>query len=137
MEEGSKCLEDGCDGAMEYPPVENCSCHINPPCGACTGQRLTCTDCGAQEERYDPPAVVYEAPLAPIMRYKQETDLGDGKRLFDCRYDGSSGSTMVWTGRYEGNVTSADIMKAFGDGTFGHRGPSIYGGHFKYTLITD
>ena len=41
--EGDKCPH--CGGLIEFEPVENCSCHINPPCGACTSARLTCTNC--------------------------------------------------------------------------------------------
>lgn len=65
------------------------------------------------------------------------TDLGEGKRIFDYDYDSRSGSTMVWRGRYEGDVTAEDIIKHFGDGTFGHRGPSLGHGRFTYTKITD
>lgn len=68
---------------------------------------------------------------------KPSHDLGDGKRIFDYKYDSSSGSTMEYTGRYEGHVKPEDIIQALGDGTFGHRGPKMYGGHFTYTKITD
>jgi hypothetical protein len=69
------------------------------------------------------------------------TDLGDGKRLVNWSYDSRSGSTMVYTGKYEGAVTAQDIFTRFGDGTFGHRGPTLCGddksGRFTYTKITD
>lgn len=49
IEEGDICPE--CTrGIMEYPEVENCSCHITPPCSACTGLKLTCDDCGMDED---------------------------------------------------------------------------------------
>lgn len=35
-----------CQGVMGYGPVENCSCHINPPCGWCEANPLTCDTCG-------------------------------------------------------------------------------------------
>ncbi len=44
-EEGELCNRDGCQGTMEYPLAENCSCHINPPCSSCTSVLLTCTEC--------------------------------------------------------------------------------------------
>lgn len=48
---------------------------------------------------------------------------------------------MVWTGRYRGPVKPSDIIKHFGSGTFGHRGPTMTGnadgGHFSFTQITD
>lgn len=51
FDEGDICFrrtEDGyrCIGVMKFPEVENCSCHINPPCYAHTENKLTCTDCG-------------------------------------------------------------------------------------------
>ncbi len=45
-EENDQCNLDACDGVMVYPPVENCSCHINPPCSACVANILTCDKCG-------------------------------------------------------------------------------------------
>lgn len=36
-------------GRLEYAEVENCSCHINPPCSACTDAELRCDYC----ERYE------------------------------------------------------------------------------------
>ena len=35
-----------CDGEMVYAPVENCSCHINPPCWSCENNPLVCSVCG-------------------------------------------------------------------------------------------
>ncbi len=68
---------------------------------------------------------------------KRSIDLGNSKRIFDFNYDSSSGSTMVYKGRYEGNVSPQDIINALGDGTFGHRGPTMTNGYFTYTKITD
>jgi len=64
-------------------------------------------------------------------------DLGNGKRIFDYDYDSSSGSTMLYTGRYDGAVSAQDIITALGDGSFGHRGPVLSGGKFTYTKVTD
>lgn len=49
-EEGEFCNRDGCDGHMDWPEVENCSCHISPPCGRCETTPLTCDTCGAEVE---------------------------------------------------------------------------------------
>lgn len=68
---------------------------------------------------------------------RETTDLGDGKKLIDWDWDASSGSTMVFTGRYTEGVTVQDIINTFGDGSFGHRGPEMRDGWFKYTKITD
>lgn len=51
-QEGDKCPHFGsdCCGRLILPPVENCSCHINPPCAQCTNNRLRCDDCGEDVE---------------------------------------------------------------------------------------
>ena len=51
LSEGDKCPK--CEGKMYYPPVENCSCHINPPCSACTNNVLTCDQCGFEDVLID------------------------------------------------------------------------------------
>ncbi len=136
--------EDDCPectiGRMRLEPVKNCSCHISPPCSARVENPLVCDNCGRVQEieQEHPqsnaaPAPKWDWSLRPFSEFK----IGDGKRLFDCRYDSSSGSTMGFTGRYEGAVTREEIIAAIGDGTFGHRGPSMAHGHFTYTKITD
>jgi len=47
-EEGDICGLDGCDGTLEWPAVEHCSCHISPPCHACETNRLECNECGRE-----------------------------------------------------------------------------------------
>jgi len=137
LSEGDKCPQ--CDGKMYYPKVENCSCHISPPCSACTNNLLTCDECGFEEE----PIVNEEKyrMLCPgvteMYHTRPSKELGSGKRIFDYDYDSSSGSTMVYKGRYKGDVTPEDIIKTFGSGTFGHRGPYLSNGRFTYTKITD
>jgi TPP-dependent indolepyruvate ferredoxin oxidoreductase alpha subunit len=69
----------------------------------------------------------------PRMEYKFD----DGRRLYDVDYNSSSGSTMVFTGKIEGTVTAQEIIDKIGDGTFGHRGPTIDRNTFTYTKITD
>lgn len=47
--EGDKCPHfrpEGCCGRLQLTEVENCSCHINAPCGACLSVKLVCDDCG-------------------------------------------------------------------------------------------
>lgn len=137
MDEGGKCPE--CDGVMGFPKVENCSCHITAPCGACTSVKLTCDKCGWEQQERTPEIIERHIGGGISERFikNTRTDLGGGKVLLDYDYDSSSGSTMVWSGRYQGPVTPEDIIAYFGDGTFGHRGPSIGGGKFSYTKITD
>lgn len=46
-EEGAVCPKADCDGRLEYF-VENCSCHISPPCSACTASHMRCDTCGVE-----------------------------------------------------------------------------------------
>lgn len=142
LEEGSKCPE--CTGTMRYPEVDGCSCHINPPCSRCVNNSLTCDECGLEEDSPDSPKPTEsEKAMWKRDRERYEADrqrghmLDGGGRIFDITHDGRSGSTMVFTGRYEGPVTAKDIFDFFGDGSFGHRGPVLQGGRFTYTKITD
>lgn len=138
-EEGDKCPNHHCSGTLEFLPSKSCSCHISPPCSSCTDIPLTCSEC-----KWTAPIIENEESTRPVSpdiseRYfkRPSEDLGNGKRIFDYDYDSSSGSTMVYSGRYEGPVTAKDILDYFGDGTFGHRGPSLHNGRFSYTKITD
>ncbi|MGR0185485.1 hypothetical protein [Azospirillum aestuarii] len=154
-EEGAGCPA-GCGGALHFPPVENCRCHISAPCSYCTDNRLVCDGCGWEE-----PATAH-APLRKedhdaYAKWAEEWaeakarghTFPHGGRIFNISDDGRSGSTMVFTGQYEGPVTVTDIFNYLGDGTFGHRGPHLYPsnrhepdpskvkGSFTYTKITD
>ena len=51
--QGDTCNRDGCTGTIQRRErQESCSCHINPPCGACTTPREYCDTCNwdAQDE---------------------------------------------------------------------------------------
>lgn len=50
VDEGDPCPMEGCDGKMYYPPAENCSCFLNPPCDSCMAVVLTCNTCGWERE---------------------------------------------------------------------------------------
>ena len=50
-EEGGPCPQSGCGGTMNLALVENCSCHLMPPCGACENQGLICSECLSEADR--------------------------------------------------------------------------------------
>ena len=50
--EGDRCPY--CEGWLHFPEVENCSCHIAPPCRSCTELVLTCDHCGWEVEDVEP-----------------------------------------------------------------------------------
>jgi len=52
-DEGSKCKFTDCNGTIELEKVENCSCHIDPPCQACIDTRLVCSECGWNPDEED------------------------------------------------------------------------------------
>lgn len=143
-EEGGKCPECN-QGKLEYPRVENCSCHIHHPCSACVDNLLKCDECGCEEPELEPLPTPTQSQLddwAKEQAKREESKrrgytFPSGGRIFNIDYDSSSGSTMQFKGQYEGNVTAADIFEYLGDGTFGHRGPSLFNGKFTYTKITD
>lgn len=145
MEEGSICPIHGCDGVMQFPPVENCSCHINAPCSACTDNQLTCNVCAYVEESEDtyvPPTEEQQKQwAAERAEYQRRFEEGyvwqSGVRVYRVTHDGSSGSTHVIRGCYDGTLTAAEIIEHFGDGTFGHRGPHITADTFEYIKVTD
>lgn len=45
-DEGDPCRHGDCEGVYYFPVVENCSCHIDPPCMVHENIRLTCSACG-------------------------------------------------------------------------------------------
>lgn len=55
LEEGDPCPNEDCEGRMIYPKVENCTCFINPPCGACTDNQVECEICGEQDPEWEAP----------------------------------------------------------------------------------
>jgi hypothetical protein len=142
-EEGDDCPECA-RGVLEYPKIRGCSCHINPPCSACVDQRLVCDSCGWEEPEPER-RIPSDSEVESYRKWMQDVEeartrghiLPGGGRIFNVDYDSSSGSTMVFTGRYEGDVTAKEIFEHIGDGSFGHRGPTLWNGRFSYTKITD
>ena len=63
IEEGFTCPVCD-DGLLEYPPPENCCCHISPPCSACTGRVLTCGACGEEFPDKEPEPTKPSSALA-------------------------------------------------------------------------
>lgn len=44
LEESDDC-PTGCGGKLGFEPVEHCTCHVSPPCHACTTNPLMCSAC--------------------------------------------------------------------------------------------
>ncbi len=43
--EGEVCGRDGCAGVIELTPVDDCACHISPPCFQHENQTFCCPVC--------------------------------------------------------------------------------------------
>jgi len=70
IEEGSPCNQENCAGRFELAPVVGCSCHISPPCSACTNAGFACDTCG-----HDTTVIKYPESYLPTM--KQPVDRHD------------------------------------------------------------
>lgn len=46
FEKGEVCGRNGCTGIIKERDRGVCSCHINPPCAACTEEVAYCEECG-------------------------------------------------------------------------------------------
>ena len=136
--EGERCNRHGCDGLMAERRVENCSCHISPPCGACTEERGYCTKCGAD---------VRDERVQTINDYVCNVDASTGKiweykprpldsTKIDWRSKGHTHFSMIKEGVYPEGTTQEDVRKVV-DGTFGGRFTQFGDGRFTFVAYTD
>lgn len=135
--EGDACNREGCAGVIETRPPENCSCHINPPCSACTSIRDHCPDC--DWEAADDP--LYMEDLGAItlgdafMHVQRKPRLLDPTKIdFVC--DFHSGSSMIKEGVYPKGMDIKEVGEVV-RGTFGGRFVYFGDGKFKYIAYTD
>jgi len=131
LEEGDSC-EKCRTGKMDWARQEGCSCHINPPCWACTNQILTCQDCGWE---YEPPPVKY-AQLAPGLAMRESPPRPLDNTKIDWRSKMHSNSSMIKEGVYPDGTTRAQVEDKV-RGTFGGRFESFGNGKFRYIAYTD
>ncbi len=136
--EGERCNRHGCDGIMEERPIENCSCHISPPCSSCTEERGYCPKCGAD---------VRDERIATINDYVCNVDARTGKiweykprpldsTKIDWHSKGHTHFTMVKEGVYPEGTTENEVRNVV-DGTFGGRFEYFGGGKFRFIAYTD
>ena len=130
--EGDTCNREGCEGVIQMRKAENCSCHLNAPCSACTAPRQYCDTCDWDEEDEEIPAPEpYKGEVwkpAPIRQL-------DPTRV-DWRYIPHTHFTMIKEGVYPEQMTRAEVEKEV-VGTFGGRFEYFGGGKFKYVAYTD
>lgn len=130
-EEGDVCPKCR-KGIIDWPPVENCSCHIDPPCSACTSRLLACPKCGWEDERPDYKYVIIAPGLS--MRENAPRPLDNSK--IDYRVKMHTHFSMIKEGVYpEG--TSREEVESVVRGTFGGRFELFENGKFRYIAYTD
>lgn len=137
-EEGAICGRTSqhvsCKGVIAFHPVVNCSCHIAPPCAACTTPRAYCPECGweeKEEEVYNDHVITRtdtvwkDWGLRPL-----RTDRIDWYPLTHTN------SSMRKKGTYPEGTTQAEVLKLV-EGTFGGRFEQFGNGTFDYIAYTD
>jgi len=140
FEEGTVCRRSACKGVIEERPVENCACHINPPCAACTTPREWCPECGwehADDPTYQEQIngfVCRTSKETHVMKSWKRRDLDATK--IDWHSMPHTNASMIKEGVYPEDATRAEV-EAKVQGTFGGRFAHFGNGKFKYIAYTD
>lgn len=131
--EGEICNRKGCKGVIQETEKGQCSCHINPPCSACTEPRGYCVICGwdaATEERnrlkpnYNPDY------------FKVITVADLDKSKINWILKSHTHFSQICEGVYPEGTTLEEVREKV-KGTFGGRFEHFGGGTFKYIAYTD
>ncbi|WP_105446887.1 hypothetical protein [Pseudomonas paraeruginosa] len=140
-EEGSICNRGGCEGVIELERVENCSCHISPPCAAHTSADMCCPDCGWRAA--DDPLCVREIHTIILDIGGYGAFLESKPRVLDptkidWTWEPHSGASMIKKGVFPIGTSRAEVEKSV-IGTFGGRFEYFNEekGQFKYIAYTD
>lgn len=135
-EEGETCKRQGCQGIIAVHPVENCSCHINPPCGSCTAVREYCPDCGyeGKDDFVMNGFIVSPNKETGVWRSWEPRPLDSTK--IDWRSKSHTNSSMIKEGVYPEGTSMEDVRREV-NGTFGGRFEYFGGGKFKFIAYTD
>lgn len=129
-EEGDRCPE--CHkGRIDWPP-KNCSCHIDPPCCACTEARLLCSLCGWEDERPD----YKDVPYLPGISAREYAPKPLDPTKIDYRAKSHTSGSMIKEGVCPEGTTRKDVEMIV-RGSWGGRFESFGGGKFKYIAYTD
>lgn len=136
-DEGEICGRNGCTAVIELKESDrSCSCHINPPCSACTEAREWCPECGY--ERKDDFVmngyVVNQNKTKDVFRCWEPRKLDDTK--IDWHSKSHTSSSMIKEGVYPEGTSMAEVRKLV-DGTFGGRFERFGAGKFTFIAYTD
>lgn len=137
-EKGQICNRDGCKGIIDEEEKGSCSCHICPPCSACTTPLEVCRECGwtarDEENQNIPKMTESDKKFLASLREIQDRPL-DPTRI-DWKSYGRSNSSMTKKGVYPEGTAKAEVEKVV-RGSFGGRFLSFGDGKFEYVAYTD
>lgn len=138
--EKDRCNRDSCAGMIRLHPVENCSCHINPPCPSCLSPLGYCDTCGWEEVDDETLRTVndisWQIKQTPSGEVKAWRCRPLDKTKIDYRIFGHTNSSQICEGVYPEGATKEDVLKEV-QGTFGGRFVFFREGKFKYIAYTD
>ena len=132
FEEGDRCREPKCDGRFEFIRQGSCSCHINPPCSACTDAPLTCKECGHEPDQPE----FKDVTIVPGLAMREYKPRPLDKTKISWRTKMHTHFTQICEGIYPEGATRADVQEKV-KGTFGGRFEQFGNGKFKYVAYTD
>lgn len=134
--EGDVCRRKGCKGVIQMRKAENCSCHISPPCSACTAPRHFCDACEWDEadDEVINDFIVNVDKTTGNYRSWEPRPLDPTK--IDYRIKPHTNSSQVCEGVYPEGATREEVQKLV-IGTFGGRFEHFGKGKFKYIAYTD
>lgn len=136
--EGETCQRKGCAGVVKEHAVENCSCHICPPCGACTSPRGYCEACGWEEseDQVINDYLVSVDKSTGVFRSWEPRPLDSTK--IDWRSHPHTNSTMIKEGVFPIGTPFSEV-ETLVRGTFGGRFERFNEdtGQFRYIAYTD
>jgi len=119
--EGDVCgRKMNCQGIIQTHPVENCHCHINPPCSECTQPRNFCPVCGWEEcdDIIINDFVVNVNPQTGVYRWWEERKLNRDK--IDWISRSHTHFSMIKEGCFPKGTKWEEVEKQV-KGTFGGR----------------
>jgi hypothetical protein len=124
-----------CAGIISMREVENCSCHIAPPCNACVDLRSYCDECGwdgVNDSRFNDHIGYTNNAVSHTVLELRPLD----PTKLDWHSKSHSNSSMIKEGVYPLGMSIEDVRKKV-DGTFGGRFEYFHDGKFKFIAYTD
>ncbi|WP_236248336.1 hypothetical protein [Pseudomonas mosselii] len=137
--EGDACGREGCMGEIRLEKVENCSCHISPPCWNHESADMHCPDCGWRAAD-DPLCVraIESISLGGPLPYIQTKPRVLDPTKIDWVDKLHTASSMIKEGVFPIGTTAKEVEEKV-RGTFGGRFAQFDAekGLFKYIAYTD